>query len=117
MGYYPKDIGLFTFSASESNYLQYVDDCEGITIFATTSSGVFTVQVSNVDTTSTGAGTFVDLQSAGSDVTLTAVNAAVISPCPFRRIRLLSTFGSTGSTGAVTGAGGTGFPVTGVIVV
>ena len=117
MGYHPKDIGIFTFAASESNFLRYVDDCEGLTIYASASSGVFTVQVSNVDTTSTATGSFVDLQSAGSDVTLTAINAAVISPCPFRRIRLLSTFGSTGSTGAVTGDGGTGFAVTGVFVV
>ena len=117
MSYHPKDVGTFTFSASESNFLRYVDDCEGLTIFASTSSGVFTVQVSDVDSTSTAGGSFVDLQSAGADVTVTGVNAVVISPVPFRRVRLLSTFGSTGSTGAVTGAGGTGFPVMGQILV
>ena len=117
MSYHSKKLGAFTFAASESNFLRYTEDCEALTIFATTSSGVFTIQVSNLNTTTTGANDWADLQSAGADVTFTAAgggNATVVSPVSFSRIRLLSTYGSTGSTGP-TGAGGTGFPVTGQI--
>ena len=116
MGYHPKKLGAFTFAASESNFLRYTEDCELLAVFATSSSGVFTVQVSNEDTTSTGAGVWQDYQpTPGTDLAVTAINAISFSPGPVRRIRLLSTFGSTGSTGLVTGAGGTGFPVTGQI--
>ena len=117
MAYHPARLGAFTFSASESNFVRYVESCEALSVFASSSSGVFTVQVSPIDSTSTGTGDWQDLQSAGSDVTITAPNVLAVSPLPFRRMRLLSTFGSTGSTGVVTGAGGTGFAVVGQVMV
>ena len=111
MGYYTKDLSVFTFASSVSNILSGMDDCEGVTIYANTSSGVFTVQIAE----STG-GTFVDLQSAAVDVTVTAPNAVVISPVPFRQMRLASTYGSTGGAGP-TSSTGAGFPVQAVFVV
>lgn len=112
MGYYTKDLPVLNFATSNSNIISGVDDLEGLSVFATTSSGIFTVQVAP-----TSAGPFTDLQSAGADVTMTAPATLTISPVAFRHFQLASTFGSTGSTGAVTGAGGTGFPVQAVFVV
>ena len=113
MASYETDLGAFTFATSNSNALA-VSNVAALAIFCSSSSGVFTVQV---EQSSTGT-VFLDLQSAGSDVTITAPNVLVINPSPFRQVRLASTYGSTGSTsGAIAAAGGTGFLLLGTFSV
>ena len=104
MGYYVKDLTPITFTTSTSNVLVPAElgDLEGLTIFANASSGVFTVQIAP-----TSDGTFADLQSAGADVTITAPNALVISPVPFRALRLAATY---------TTSSAVSFPVQGTVV-
>lgn len=76
-------------STVASNAVGTLDDAWGLTIYApatiTSTSGV---QV-QVEPTDTGAN-FVTLQSGGADVYVVANRATVISPVPFRQIRLLS---------------------------
>lgn len=61
-------------------------DAEALILYAPSAlTGTVTVQVSPTTT-----GTFVDLESSGSDVTLTAGNATVITEIPFGALRLSS---------------------------
>lgn len=91
----------FTGTSTVSNAIAGMDDCEGISIFWSSSTGTtMTVQVA-LDPTSTSA--FGILQSGGADVTITAGETVVVSPCPFRQIRLLATAASTGSLFTVAG--------------
>lgn len=78
---------LFSTSSTVSNAVGTLDDATGLTIYApATITGTITVQV---EPTSTGT-SFVALQSGGSDITLPASKATVISPIAFRQIRLIT---------------------------
>lgn len=73
---------------STSNVLSNLDDCWAIGLTApATLSGTITVEV---EPTSTGIA-FVTLQSGGLDVSIAASKAIVLSPFPFRQLRLVST--------------------------
>lgn len=74
---------------STSNAVGLIDDAWGLTIAAPASLTASQVTV-KVELTTTGT-SFVTLQSGGTDVTLTAGTATVISPVPFRQIRISST--------------------------
>ena len=71
-----------------SGTIEGFDDAYAVSIQApgTLNSTVVTVQVSV--TTSAAAATYSNLQSGGTDVTLSASKALVISPCPFRMLQL-----------------------------
>lgn len=73
---------------STSNAIGNFDDAWGLTIYSpvTVTATAFGVEV---EPTSTGTN-FVALQSGGSDVTLPAARATVISPVPFRQMRITS---------------------------
>lgn len=91
----------FTGTSTVSNAIAGMDDCEGLSIFWSSSTGTtMTVQIA-LDPTSTSA--FGILQSGGADVTITAGETVVVSPCPFRQMRLLATAASTGSLFTVAG--------------
>ena len=97
MGQFIKDLTNLTFTGTStvSNAIVNTDDCDGISVFWSSSTGTtFTVQVS-LDPTSTSA--FGALQSGGSDISITAGEVVVVSPTPFRQLRLLATGTSTGS--------------------
>lgn len=111
MAQYTKQFPTLKITTSNSNAIAGLEDLDGLAIFCTTSSGVFTVQVA----ASTDGTDFADLQSAGADVTITAPNVLTISPIAFRQLRLASTQGSTGS--ASTGVSGDGFKVVGTFQV
>jgi len=74
---------------STSGVIVAFDDAWGLTIYSPatmTASQAFV----EVEPTSTGT-TFVTLQSGGVDVTLPAGKATVISPVPFKQMRVTST--------------------------
>lgn len=76
-----------TSGGTTTNAVGNLDDAWGLTVFSPgtlTSTGV-TVQV---EPTSTGTN-FVVLQSGGSDVQFIAGRATVISPVPFKQVRLV----------------------------
>lgn len=97
MGQYTKKLPdiVYSGSSTDSPGITGFDDCDGITVFKTlTSTATHTVQVSN---TTESTATFYDLQSAGSDITLAnSRDAVVISPVPFRQLRLTTSHNSTG---------------------
>ena len=73
-------------TSGSSNAVGLIDDAYGITLYVTTTftSTSVTVQVEPTDTGTN----FVILQSGGSNVVITSGTATVISPVPFRQIRL-----------------------------
>jgi hypothetical protein len=73
---------------STSNAITDFDDAWGLTIYSpvTVTATMITVQV---EPTSSGT-SFVTLQSGGSDVTIPASRATVISPVPFKQMRVTS---------------------------
>lgn len=78
---------LTTTNGTTSNAVGNLDDAWGLTIYSPatlTSTGV-AVQV---EPTSTGTN-FVALQSGGTDVTFASGKATVISPVPFKQIRVV----------------------------
>lgn len=78
---------LATSGGTTTNAVGNLDDAWGLTVYSPgtlTSTGV-AVQV---EPTSTGTN-FVALQSGGVDVTFPAGKATVISPVPFRQLRLV----------------------------
>src|SRR3990167_3144059 len=67
-----------------SNVITGFGDAEALVLYAPAAlTGTVTVQVSPATD-----GAFVDLESSGSDVTLTAGNATVITEIPFSALRL-----------------------------
>lgn len=78
---------LATSGGTTTNAVGNLDDAWGLTVYTPgtlTSTGVFV----QVEPTSTGTN-FINLQSGGADVQMIAGRATVISPVPFRQIRLL----------------------------
>ena len=74
-------------AGTESNAIGGFDDAEALTLYApATLTGTVTVEVEPT----IGGSSFVDLTSAGSDVTIGAGNALVLSPITFRQLRLSS---------------------------
>lgn len=73
---------------STSNAIVDFDDAWGLTIYSpgTVTATQFTVEV---EPSSSGT-SFVTLQSGGSDVTIPASKATVISPVPFKQMRITS---------------------------
>ena len=73
---------------STSNAIADFDDAYGLTVYSpatVTATGV------NVEVCPSSSGTdFVALQSGGSDVVLPASRATVISPVPFKQMRITS---------------------------
>mgnify|MGYP001567411178 CR=1 FL=1 len=103
MGFHVKDLPDLTFTGTStvSNAIGNLEDCEGLMVYWSSSTGTtMTFQVSP-DATSTA--TFGILQSGGADVTITAAESVVVSPIPFRQLRLLATAASTGSLFRVSG--------------
>lgn len=84
-----------TAASTTSNAVGTIDDAWGITIYspATLSSTSNAVQV---EPTSTGTN-FVALQSGGVDVVFEASKATVISPVPFRQIRIVGNAAEAGT--------------------
>ena len=86
-------VGLTTLTipnaASTSNAIATLDDAFGLTVYGPTAvtSTAITIQVNPSETSTSG---WVDLQSAGTDVTLPAAKATVISPITFRQMRLVA---------------------------
>lgn len=75
--------------ASTSNALTDLGDALGMTIYAPVTITATQVRI-QVEPSSDGTN-FVTLQSGGTDVLLTAATATVISPIPFKQMRLIST--------------------------
>lgn len=74
-----------TAATTTTNAVDVGESCESIGIHSpATVTGTVTVQVEP----SASGTTWRNLQSSGSDITITASECVVISPCPFRRIRL-----------------------------
>lgn len=97
MGQYLKDFPNLTFTGTStvSNAVGLTEDLDGIAIYYSSSTGTtFTVQVALNASATSGFG---DLQSAGSDITITASEIITISPISFRQLRLLATGTSTGT--------------------
>jgi hypothetical protein len=73
---------------STSNSITDFDDAWGLTIY---SPVIVTATAFSVEVEPTSSGTlFVVLQSGGTDVTIPASRATVISPVPFRQMRITS---------------------------
>lgn len=70
-----------------SSVIRHFDDGWALSIFSTASAFTSTAVTVEVEHTSTGTN-FVTLQSAGSNVFVNAAAAMVISPTPFRQLRL-----------------------------
>lgn len=90
MGDYVKNLPTITFSSGATNSpaVGCVSDCLGIGLFnSSNSTGTVTVQVEPSDT---GTG-FLDHQSGGADITMTASESVTISPVTFRQLRLRGT--------------------------
>ena len=89
------NITLSTVTSSFSSVLRDFGDCRNLALYVTSATGAFTgtVQVEP----STGGSAWVDLQSGGADVTVTASEGLVIEPVPFGQLRFLAT-GTTGTT-------------------
>ena len=69
-----------------SNAVGILDDAYGLTLYVTTT---FTSTAVSVEVEPTDTGTnFVTLQSGGSNVVISSGTATVISPVPFRQLRL-----------------------------
>ena len=78
---------IFSTASTTSNAVGILDDAVSLGIFSpATLTGTITVQV---EPSSTGTA-FVALQSGGTDVTLPASKATIISPVSFRQIRLIT---------------------------
>ena len=84
-------------AATASNPVGAIDDAWGLTVVSPPSLTASQVSV-QVELTDTGTN-FVTLQSGGTDVVLVANKATVISPVPFRQIKIVSTTAETGSFG------------------
>ena len=83
-----------TSSSATSGAQGGLDDAYGISLISPAAlTGTVTIQVEQTDTGTN----FVNLQSGGVDVTIAANKGIVITPFPFRQIRLIS-----GSTEAAT---------------
>jgi hypothetical protein len=79
-------------AATVSNPVGTLDDAWGLTI----QSPTFTASAVSVQVELTDTGTnFVTLQSGGADVLLPPSRATVISPVPFRQIKILSSNSET----------------------
>lgn len=78
---------LTTAGGTTSNAVGHLDDAWGLTIYAPATLTSTSVLV-EVEPSSTGTN-FVALQSGGADVTFVAGKATVISPVPFRQIRVV----------------------------
>lgn len=103
MGRYTKDFTDLTWTGTStvSNAIAGVDDCDGLSVYWSSSTGTTMTIQASIDPTSTSA--FGNIQSAGADVTITAGETVVISPIPFLQLRLLATAASTGSLFRVLG--------------
>lgn len=102
MGDYVKDLPTITFSSGATNSpaVGGFDDCLGLLLFnSSNSTGTVTVQVEPTDTGTA----FKDLQSGGSDVTMTASEAASVSPVSFRQLRVRGTTVNANHSVTVTG--------------
>lgn len=85
-----KDLPTITFSSGATNSpaIGGFSDCLGIGLFnSSNSTGTVTVQVEPTDTGTA----FLDHQSGGADITMTASESATISPVTFRQLRLRGT--------------------------
>lgn len=90
MSDYVKDLPTITFSSGATNSpaVGGFYDCLALTLFnSSNSTGTVTIQTEPTDTGTA----FKDHQSAGSDITMTASEAATISPVTFRQLRLTGT--------------------------
>lgn len=86
-----------------SNAVGLLDDAYGLTVYLTTTFTSTSVRV-EVEPTDTGT-SFVILQSGGTDVILSSGTATVISPVPFRQLRLATnTNEATAKTVTITKA-------------
>ena len=84
---------VFSSGGSNTNADTQLDDAYGLSLIspATAPGGTVTIQV---EQTSTGA-SFVNLQSGGVDVTLAGNRGIVLTPFPFRQIRLTLSVAAT----------------------
>lgn len=91
MPFFMADLPSITVSSggSNSNAISLVEDAYGLGIAApaTLTASQVTVQVAM---SSGAAATFVTLQSGGSDVVLAAGKALIITPLPYRQLRVNS---------------------------
>ena len=103
MGQHVKDFTELTWTGTStvSNAITYVDDCDGLAVFWSSSTGTTMTLQASLDPTSTSA--FGTIQSGGADVSITAGETVIVSPVPFRQFRLLATGTSTGSLFKVAG--------------
>jgi hypothetical protein len=85
--------GMVLNADTTSNAVGTLDDAWGLTLISPSALNSSQVSV-QVELTDTGTG-FVVLQSGGVDVTMIANRAMVISPVPFRQIRISSTTAET----------------------
>jgi hypothetical protein len=70
-----------------TNAVGGIDDAWALSIYSPATTFTSTAVSIQVEPTSTGTD-FITLQSAGTDVVLTSGRAIVISPVPFRQIRI-----------------------------
>ena len=103
MGQHVKDFPSLTWTGTStvSNAITSVDDCDGLAVFWSSSTGTTMTLQASLDPTSTSA--FGTIQSGGADVSITAGETVIVSPVPFRQFRLLATGTSTGSLFKVAG--------------
>lgn len=120
MGQYVKcltDITFINSTTTVSVALTEFGDCRNVGLAVITTTGTtYTIQVEMT----TGGSDWVDLQSAGSDVTVTASEGLVLEPMPFQQLRILATGRSSTHAGALpltATSTGTRIIVTGGIVV
>ncbi len=71
-----------------TNAVGGIDDAWAISIYSPATTFTSTAVSVQVEPTTTGT-SFIILQSAGTDVVLTSGKAMVISPVPFRQVRIL----------------------------
>jgi hypothetical protein len=84
-------------SSTHSNAIKNFWDCTALTLFFT-SSGVYNIFVENTDTGTN----FLQLYSADVAVKTTGPGAMVISPAPFRQLKVQQSTASTGTAIPVT---------------
>lgn len=70
-----------------TNAIRQFDDAWAVSIYSPNSTFTSTSALVSVEPTDTGV-SFVPLQSGGVDVTLTSGRAMVMSPVPFRQLRV-----------------------------
>lgn len=92
----------FTGASTTSNAITGFNDCRSLGFAFIDSSAVTVTHTIQVEP-STGGSDWVDLQSAGADVTFTSSEGLVVEPFPFQQVRLLGTGSSTGTTVQVRG--------------